>query len=115
MLFICNVAFAQTKTIDKLIEKINTAKTSSQQLQYYLQLFEQHESVQKIVYGNMRYVQKHWQKDDKIHQGLVNIAIINALFREESIDTALSIIRSELPKYSVSKQNERALFLNSVN
>lgn len=111
VLFICNVAFAQTKTIDKLIEKINTAKTSSQQLQYYLQLFEQHESVQKDSLWKYALRAKALaKKDDKIHQGLVNIAIINALFREESIDTALSIIRSELPKYSVSKQNERAIF-----
>lgn len=103
--------FSQTIFIENALQKTNVAKSNSEKLQAYIILFEQHESINKdSLFQYTLRAKKLTNKDDKINNGFVNIAFINALFRFDLIDTALTIIENELPKYDINNANERPIF-----
>lgn len=110
-LLISNIAFSQTTFIDNALQKINSAKNNNDKVQAYLELFEQHESINKD--SLWQYILRSKQlvsKNDKLNNGLITTAFINALFRFDLTDTALTIIENELPKYDVNNASERPVF-----
>ncbi len=106
-----NMVFSQTRTIDSLLQKVNAAKDSDEQLKAILVLCEQHQSIHKdsLKQYALRALQLSANKD-KQSKGLAHIALANAYLRFDMVDTALKFVEAELPKFSVSKANERKIF-----
>lgn len=110
-LLLCNMVFSQTSIIDSLSRSVNNAKTSNEKLHQLLVLCEQHQSIHKdSLWQYALHAKQLANNKDKKSIGLANIAVINALFRYDKIDSAQKIVNNELPKYSVEKENERFLF-----
>lgn len=106
-----NFVWAQTTLIDNALQQVHAAKSNPEKLTAYLQLFEQHESILKD--SLWQYVLRAKQlvpKNDKINNGYVTIALVNALMRLDMVDTALIITEKELPNYNADNTNERPLF-----
>ncbi len=113
ILFISNIIFAQTKIIDSLVQKANTAQTKKEKLQQLLLLCEQHQSIHKDSLWQYALRAKELAANtNKQSIGLANIAIINALLRFDKVDTALKIIKSELKNYSVNDKTEQRIFFS---
>lgn len=114
ILFVClisSTAFSQTKIVDSLTQKVNLAKSSTEKLQALLVLCEQHQSIQKDSLWQYAIRAKQLSSPkDKQRSGLANIAIINALFRFDRLDTAFKIIETELPKYLTKNTDDRKIF-----
>ncbi|HUM50976.1 MAG TPA: tetratricopeptide repeat protein [Chitinophagales bacterium] len=113
ILFISNIIFAQTKIIDSLVQKVNTAQTKKEKLKQLLLLCEQHQSIHKD--SLWQYAFRSTQiaaNTNKQSVGLAKIAIINALLRFDKIDSAQKIIASELKNYSVNNKTERKIFFS---
>jgi len=104
-LFTLKNAAAQTARIDLLKEKMYAVQTGDEKLTYLLQLFEQSESMHKDslykIAVEARRLAAQRNKNDDVSTAAA-IGMIDAWLRLGKTDSALALIKEELPKNPVT-------------